>query len=204
MCSVVWMHWKTAVSAECCRRHGNRCHAAASGFSLLLSSSFVISTRMPSSFIEISKNCDQCTQDDRNPDKADLYVRQRLLCLDGICHITAVLQEFADDETGQPHAAFYKESLKCRNQPRQQAGRQIPSRKDQKVSCHIQRHADKHQAFPAVFFLQRRKCQQHGKSRENAEHSYQGQPLCPAQIVLKIVDHSRTPHHIERKAEQIQ
>ncbi len=66
--------------------------------------------------VEPRQHCNACTQRNRNPDETDFNIGKRLSRLLHIRDIPAVLQERADYEAGQTHAAFYKESLKGRNQ----------------------------------------------------------------------------------------
>ena len=67
-------------------------------------------------FIKICQNCDQHTQHDRDPDKADFNMRQCTRDLYRISYIAAFFQEDSDNETCQSHSAFYEKSLECSNQ----------------------------------------------------------------------------------------
>ena len=69
-------------------------------------------------FIKICQNCDQHTQHDRDPDKADFNMRQCTRGLYRICHIAALFQEDSDNETCQSHSTFYEKSLEYSDQSR--------------------------------------------------------------------------------------
>ena len=69
-------------------------------------------------FIKICQNCDQHTQHDRDPDKADFNMRQCTRGLYRISYIAAFSQEDSDNETYQSHSAFYEKSLECSDQSR--------------------------------------------------------------------------------------
>ena len=98
----------------------------------------------------------------------------------------AVDAEARDDETGQ------------------QAEDRGLAKVDQKVACHIEPHAEEHQAALLEVCLKRRQGQEHRQAGQDAEDADESQEIRAVQVVLEVVDDRRIADHVEGKVEQVQ